>query len=195
MNILIIIGSAPCVHDDLIAIHLIPCPLAPLLPDPSALPGCRLCPLSGACFTYMALGDKMVHLLPFRIEYVATYHPTEIPKIKELRESGGGNTDYKVISHEQRPDVDIFEPFRPPSGSSALLGTLAAIRLGYNRIILCGCPLTGINEIDKSNYETFRAGWTALKKEVHNKVRSMSGWTRELLGEPSEEWLQEVKSE
>lgn len=175
---LIIIGSAPCVKDDIeVAFRLIFPDPWPLIPDPR-FPD------------FMAIGLSSVDKYLHHIKYMATYHPAEIPEIKKRREAAGGNTDYLVISHERKPGVDILEPFTPPTGSSSHLGVLAAIRLGYKKIILCGCPMTGDCPTHKGNkYETFRAGWTAKINIVKPYVRSMSGWTRELLGAPTEEWL------
>lgn len=138
----------------------------------------------------MAIGLDAVDKYLYPILYVATFHPAEIAEIKQRRESIGGNVGYKVISHENRPDVDIFiRDWWKPSGSSALLGAQAAITiLGYEKVILCGCPLEGRN--GKGNaYDTFRKGWEANTKNVLGKVKSMSGWTAQLLGMPTEEWI------
>jgi hypothetical protein len=167
-NNLIITGSAPCVWIDIAAV-----------------------PRVGA-FDLMAIGLDAVDKYLWPIKYVSTYHPVEIPQIRERREKIGGNVDYRVISMEARPDVDIVEPFRPPSGSSALLGVLAALRMGYRRIILCGCPMTGKNAAG-GTYETFQKGWEARANEFMGRVRSMSGWTAEFLGAPTEEWLLNVE--
>jgi len=139
-------------------------------------------------FDFLAVGLDAVDRYEWPIKYVATYHPAEIGKIRERRQSIGGNLDYKTISMEARPGVDIIEPFRPPSGSSSLLGALAAIRLGYRRIVLCGCPLTGKNAAG-GDYENFRKGWEARVSELGDRVHSMSGWTAEFLGRPTDEWM------
>lgn len=143
----------------------------------------------------MAIGLDAVNKYLERILYVATYHPVEIEMIRERRRSVGGNLDYRVISHESHPGVDIIiRDWWRPSGSSALLGVQAALRLGYTKIVLCGCPLTGLN--DKGcKYDTFQSGWKAHQKEVAPYVRSMSGWTREFLGGPTMEWLMEGNGE
>jgi hypothetical protein len=131
----------------------------------------------------MSIGKSAMNKHLYPIKYMATYHPNEIDEAKRLRREAGGNTDYQVISHEKKEGVDIIEPYEAPTGSSALCGALAAIRFGYKKIILCGCPLT-----DKK-YVVFQAGWTAKKEKVKDFVRSMSGWTKEFLGEPTGEWL------
>lgn len=168
-DVLIITGAGPCVLDDMDAIII---------------------PRFMVNYDYMAIGLDAADKYPYHIKYMATYHPAEIPEIKTRRESIGGNTDYQVISHVSQAGVNIVEPLLPGerSGSSALLGALAAIKLGYTRIILCGCPLTGKNA-KNSAYESFRIGWEQKKDYLADRVRSMSGWTRESLGSPTEEWI------
>lgn len=173
-NILIITGAAPCVIDDLTA-----------LANGDTMP--HHVPVSPMA-DFMVIGLDAVDKYPWRIKYVATYHPDEIPQIRKRRELAGGNTDYLMISQAPGPGVDIVEPYRSPSGSSSLLGVLAALRMGYRRIILCGCPLIGKND-KGGKYETFQAGWQAVSKELSGRVRSMSGWTAGFLGMPTEEWL------
>lgn len=123
------------------------------------------------------------------VDYMATYHSKDIEVYKRKREELGLNTDYKVISHlnTKENSVDIVIPYKPPSGSSALLAAFAAKKIGYKKIVLCGCPLEGANA-RKAPYEVFRKGWNHYKDEVIGIVKSMSGWTRQLLGEPSLKW-------
>jgi hypothetical protein len=163
-NNLIISGSAPCVMIDI-----------------AGTP--RVC-----SYDFMAIGLDGVDKYAWPIKYVATYHPAEIPKIRTRREAIGGNTDYRMISMERREGVDIIEPFVPPSGSSSLLGVQAALRMGYRRIILCGCPLTGKNAAG-GQYDNFQKGWQAYAEKFHGRVRSMSGWTAAFLGYPTDEWI------
>jgi len=158
---LIIIGSAPCFGADLLKI---------------------LNKVWG--WDYMAIGLDAIDKHPGRIEYMATYHPLDIKEALSRRAKAGGNTDYKVISHQPGENIDIVYPYKAPSGSSALFGALAGIKLGYDKIILCGCPMDGA-------YEQFRQGWQAHLDEYVGKVRSMSGWTKNFLGEPAGEWLAE----
>ena len=168
-NALAITGSAPCV-----------------LMDIAALP--RVC-----AYDFMAIGMDAVHLYMWPILYVATFHPADIPEIYRRRAAICGNTDFRIISQEQRDDVHIHIPngeWWTPSGSSALLGVQAAIqRLGYERIVLCGCPLRGKNHAGNDYNLDFSRGWIARRAELGGKVRSMSGWTQEFLGGPTEEWL------
>ena len=170
-KILIITGSAACVNEDIEALR----PIGRLQP----------------C-DYLAVGFDAVDKYAWPIKYVATYHPEKIDMTRERRASIGGNTDYKLICHEQRPGVDIvIRDWWKPSGSSALLGVQAGLMAGYKKIILCGCPLTGKNS-DGASYEHFRGGFEARKAEIAPYVRSMSGWTADLLGKPTPEWFAEA---
>jgi hypothetical protein len=165
LNPLIVTGAAP---DVLIDIAQVP----------------RVC-----SYDFMAIGMDAVDRYRWPIRWCATYHPVEIPEIRRRREAIGGNADFKIISHERRDDVDIFiADWWQPSGSSSLLGVQTAIRLGYTRIILAGCPLIGKNA-QNGSYENFRKGWEARAFDLGDRVRSMSGWTLDFLGAPTEEWL------
>jgi len=167
-EIIIITGSAPNTLKDMTACH-------DIIGDRPRL--------------YMAIGLDAVDKYALPIRYMATFHPVEIPAIHNRRAAINGNLDYEIISHESREDVNhCIGDWWKPSGSSALLGVQAALRIGYNRIILCGCPLTGKNE-QNGSYENFRNGWIPRVREIDGRVRSMSGWTKELLGAPTQEWL------
>lgn len=174
-KILLVVGSAPCVGSDIYS--ALSLPTAPCVPV-------------SASMDFILIGLDSVDKCLWPAKYFATYHPAEIQQSKERRAKAGGNTDWVVISHQQKDGlVDIIIPLvGTPSGSSALLGIHAGIAEGYKKIVVCGCPLTGKND-KGSSYEVFRAGWTAKLAEIKDKVRSMSGWTRELLGAPTEEWL------
>ena len=136
------------------------------------------------------------------IKYFVTYHIEDIEAYKRKRTG-----DYKIISHtndfikysrerRKKPEwantnVDIVYPHQAPSGSSSLLGTKAALfKLGYNKVVLIGCPMdTGSIENKAKSYSVFQKGWLYFKSDLIGKVKSMSGWTRELLGEPTKEWI------
>ena len=166
MKPLIVIGAAPCLKDDM--------QNAPK-----------------ADYDYMAIGLDAVDKYLGRIEYMATFHPDEIPAIKERRKASGGNIDYKVIKHNAANDTheaDYIMEYWKPTGSSALLGVQAALGIGYKKIILCGCPLEGENA-KGDGYAFFQDGWKSNIDKVKDNVRSMSGWTKELLGAPDGDWL------
>jgi len=130
------------------------------------------------------------------IKHTASYHSQEFVQFKVRRQRANGNLDYTTHSHQQPADViwPLVAP-SPLSGSSAFLGCQVAVGLGYKKIILCGCPMIGSNQSGKKRrYETFQLGWIKFAPIVlEGKVRSMSGWTKEFLGCPTEEWLKDIK--
>lgn len=131
------------------------------------------------------------------VKYLVTYHPKDIESYIKKRNNKGLNSNFLVISHSNiiskgktTDKVDIIEPHKDPSGSSSLLGVSAAIRLGYKKIVLCGCPLEGRNKGDNRSYNHFQKGWEKRKEEIIPYVRSMSGWTKTFLGYPTKEWFE-----
>ena len=164
MNPILIIGKADCWKEDLEKVKKLI-----------------------SAYDVMSVGMDCVYVED--IKYFVTYHPVDIPEYFKRRKSIGGNMDFQVISHKCKSGVDIIETHVAPTGSSALLGTAAAIRLGYQKIILCGCPIEGINKGGFRPYNYFQKGWVARFLEVKDFVRSMSGWSSQLLKEPDVGWL------
>lgn len=191
---LIIIGSAPCLADDITA-------LIDLLMSYRMI---RMGAEMSGTFDYMAIGLDAADIISVPIRHVATYHNYELPAFRERRIKSGLNIDYLAHSHEAfrststpidgrtwpdlKPDgspwVDRIWPYQKPSGSSALLGIQAGLGMGYEKIIVTGCPLSG-------RYEEFHKGWIVQLDTIKDTVRSMSGWTRDLLGAPTKEWMNE----
>ena len=163
-RILLIIGSAPCAKEDLAAL-------------PVPVESCDVC----------LVGLDAVDIYLGHADYLATYHPAEIAACTTRRAAAGGNTDWTVISHLARPGVNLVVPATTTSGSSSHLAAMAGVKLGYGRMILAGCPLTGANG-QGHNYDIFRKGWEKHRDLYGDRVRSMSGWTREFLGAPPEGW-------
>ena len=151
-------------------------------------------------YDVLAVGiDALSNLKNEYIRYFATYHPMDLASVRFERDQMKRNVDFKIISHKPYPDkehsiVGIIIPIdlqKEPSGSSALLGVLGAMKEGYEKMVLCGCPLTGKNTKEQP-YSVFRTGWLFHEKAVLGKVKSMSGWTKEILGSPDKEWLEIV---
>jgi hypothetical protein len=84
-------------------------------------------------------------------------------------------------------------------GSSGLLAVTVALELGASHVVCCGVPLRKEGEHydkpglwrDAGNY---RAGWVNHAAVMAGRVRSMSGWTAELLGQPDPAWLFTAKA-
>ena len=143
---------------------------------------------------------------PERIDYWVTLHPEKFKAWQELRASAGRNTDYIACSHEPNtplgprdhlPRIDKWTDYRYPgmtgSGSSGLLAVKVAQEEGFEKIVLAGIPMQ-VSEAHFFNgapwheHGQFVGAWKIARRFLGN-VRSMSGWTRELLGAPTTEWL------
>jgi len=164
-NKIIIVGSAPCAEADI-----------------------RGIPDDLGAYDFMGIGLDAADKWKI-YKYVVTYEPVDFPEFKRRREMLIYNTDYITASQEEKAGwvnclfPEFIAPNVPYSGSSTLLGVKVALRFGYRKIILCGSPL------DDPKYVQFRPGWLFVQDMIRDTVRSMSGWTRTILGEPTEEWL------
>lgn len=81
-------------------------------------------------------------------------------------------------------------------GSSGLLAvTVGLLYCEATHIIVCGMPYEPENahyddvRTPWSEASRYRASWNRYFNQMRDRVRSMSGWTRQLLGEPDERWL------
>jgi hypothetical protein len=80
------------------------------------------------------------------------------------------------------------------SGSSGLYAVKCLMDRGFERIVLAGVPMqaSGAHFFDAKNWDdvdAFTAAWREQLPRLQGKVKSMSGWTREILGAPTAEWL------
>jgi len=109
---------------------------------------------------------------------------------------GPGKKDW--LAHNQRnyPYVDHWAPETACQGSSGWCAVRLATMLGFTTRILCGVPIETRRYADKTPARYWQSAKTnavsTFRKHIekdtayHEGTYSMSGWTRELLGEP--EW-------
>ena len=111
---------------------------------------------------------------PCNFKFWVSWHPDLLlelakqrpgPSLWSCREHPGIN--YATIPHTR--------------GSSAMVAVQLGLHVwNYDRVVLAGCPLSG-------SYEHYVEHWQVLTGE---NVRSMSGNTAELLGEPDKQFIQ-----
>lgn len=125
---------------------------------------------------------------PGELAAFVTLHPEKLHKWLPLRSAPTG----EVIAHEAHPLVTRAVDYRFPgmnaSGSSGLFATKIALEAGADRVVLCGVPMDAVrahyfDPTAWSEVEAFRDAWHIALPHL-SKVRSMSGWTAELLGKP-----------
>jgi len=106
----------------------------------------------------------------------------------------------KIVAHKPMKYVTDVLGYRMgnsnSSGSSGLYAVKVALSMGYKRVILAGVPMQAKPHFNKPNDWTdcncFLPTWRDNKAMLKKYVRSMSGWTKELLGYPDQEFLNSV---
>jgi hypothetical protein len=150
----------------------------------------------------LAINDMIVHSLK-DVDYAVTLHPEKVETWLKERESRNLNKPAKVFSfREYYGFVSDICDYRWDgvdgaynSGSSGLFSIKVGFELGYERVILCGVPMEQqfghfFDEKAWEQAEVYRQAWLVNKEKLIDKVRSMSGWTREILGYPSTGWIE-----
>lgn len=177
----IVCGSGRCLWDDLLAIKA-------QIRDAA---------------TYCAVKQAGLYL-PFRFQHWANAHGERFQFMVPLRNEGyyfrgmdGGNRGVYpqklgAILHAERqwPLVDHVWPTKM-TGTSALFAVKVMLALGYDEVILCGVPLDKTGRFYAAPWDVGidlnvvnMKEWEEFVPIFDGRVRSMSGRTRELLGEP-----------
>ena len=153
---LLVLGTAPCVFDDM-----------ERAPD----------------------GDRMVVNLAgvhFRhFKYWASVNEHEMQDLLDARSAAGlSKKGFEIHVPGDFPNATVWRKYRCPS--SGLFAARIGVKLGYDRVILCGVPQSGINTFDghKGNYEDVWFAWEERLPELRGRVFSMSGQTKDWFGEP-----------
>lgn len=90
--------------------------------------------------------------------------------------------------------IDPFFPGQIHSGSSGLMAAkMALIDLGFERGVLCGIPMDGQPHFfDDQPWRSAKShvrGWNEAMPVIKDRLRSVSGITRDWLGAADKEWL------
>lgn len=175
MAIALILGGAECVWDDARRA------LAMFTPD-----------------AVIAVND-MIGLWPDRVDYGVSLHPEKLSAFVRNRKVNGGNTNLQLWSHKRLRD-EVHKTTSDWAGSSSLFAVkVALIEEKFDGVVLAGVPMEpeAGHIVRKKAWQSanmFRRGWIKRQSEYEARTRSMSGWTKQLLGEPTPEWLAFVSS-
>ncbi len=140
-----------------------------------------------------AVKDMMVRW-PCRIDYGVTLHPDRTDGYLKERARRGRSTDFTVWAHRQYSSVTKHKTISDWAGSSGLFAVRIAKSEGFSAIVLAGVPMDQeYGHITRNKKWTaakiFLNGWNKHLDELRPMVRSMSGWTKEVFGVPTPEWL------
>lgn len=124
----------------------------------------------------------------------ATLHPE---KFNAWRNERQGNGDYRSFTHAVTPGVEAEVVPHGWYGSSGLYAAQVALEaFGAQGAILCGVPVdAALGHMARlgpwSEAEKFRPGIEQAAAEGA-PIRSMSGWSGDVLGRPNCDWIREV---
>jgi hypothetical protein len=125
-----------------------------------------------------------------------TLHPDKLAMWLERRQSASFPMPHRVWSHKggaiHHPHVT--DQIKDLGGSVGMFGYTVARHLGFDRVVLCGVPMTRDPHFVRNSpwiaVRAFTRAWDARKTEMMPYVRSLSGgWTEQLFGVPDTEWL------
>lgn len=107
---------------------------------------------------------------------------------------------HETLTHtrEPYPGIRVAWDIQPYGWTSGMFATQVAVALGYERILLCGIPQDGTGRFfdppwmpgGEHDDRNSKKAWRSIVEntpELRARVRSMSGWTREIYGGPL--WL------
>lgn len=175
----LILGGARCVWDDLLE--------AELLADFEAV---------------FAIND-MIPAYEGRIDYAVSLHPEKMDAWIKARALNKAPMDFQTVAHATcidhttrfKPDIEVnhkTDRVMSLGGSSGLFAAIVAIRFGY-RAILCGVPMDHQPHFfDTKTWDALNGFWPEWKRMqpyIAPHIRSMSGSTKDLLGEPTPAWI------
>lgn len=131
-----------------------------------------------------------------------TLHPDWMPDYIAQREANGYPPAREIVAHKKRSIVEKEFHYRWPGAHDTAASGMSAAKYavcdcGFIRVVLCGIPMEvgpridGEGKWNEGMVQKYRAAMVPVLDDVRKYVRSMSGWTREVLGEPTVEWLDE----
>lgn len=145
---------------------------------------------------------------PGIVDYWVTLHPEHFPAWLKARADRGYAPPLHTVAHEGHSGIgrrngiatSMLWPYTWP-GSSGLFAVEFALKfLEARKIVLCGVPMDkrqhfpgALMHPDPNRVwigaDGFWTAWQPAVEHMKDRVRSMSGRTRDLLGEPTRQWL------
>lgn len=141
---------------------------------------------------------------PEPLDAWVSQHPNEFDRMIPEREANGHPPAARVfgsLHKDRRPETAVVEliehrfPGQVQTGSSGLFAVKVALAdMGFERVVLCGVPLTqeGGHFAEDGPWRgapSFYTGWREVIPLIRDRVRSLSGWTRETFGAPTPNWI------
>jgi len=142
------------------------------------------------------LVNDMIAKWPKRADYFCSLHAENLYGWISERERNKFPMGAEVWSDKGHPYKVVEKTATDWQGSSGLFAVKVALVENFDKLVIAGIPMeTKHNHIERNREiwataASFHPGWIANKVILKARVRSMSGWTKNLLGEPTKEWLE-----
>lgn len=154
----------------------------------------ELCAKAGRNVTIFA-GNDMIEKFPEHVEHACTLHPDKLQLWMPRRKAAGYGDPSHVWAHRNYQS-SVTEWTRDWQGSTGLFCVKVARENGFTHIVLCGVHMSSdsghfVRQQPWMAVTAFMRGWVARMQEIRPYVRSFGGWTKEQLGEPTEDWLRQ----
>jgi len=139
---------------------------------------------------------------PYELHHAVSLHKEMLPAVKKIRPL---RNLCAFTTHAHQPGEGIDNVWSIPNigGTSSLFAVKVCMMMGFTKIMLCGVPLDKSGHyydpperLQITNYDgveqdhVWNGFWTN-SKIAQRTVRSFSGRTKKLFGEPTIEWLKE----
>lgn len=134
---------------------------------------------------------------PHELDAWVSLHPNKFGAWRSQRNDKGYPPCKQFFGHRAENDYVTATNYQfPRQSNSASSGCFAAkvalMDLEYDRAVLCGVPLVKRPHFFDNHAwrsaEDFRRGFLQVPQQYLDRMRSMSGWTRVLLGSPRD-WV------
>lgn len=142
---------------------------------------------------------------PGTFDVWVTLHPEWMDDYEAQRKAKGYPGGYEIVApltsevgmHGQKGNIHRRLTYRWPkmtgSASSGIFGAKVALEDGCDRIVLAGIGMLPTKHFTRGKEwlqrDSFMPGFEFAKPYLLGKVKSMGGYTKQVLGEPTLDWL------
>lgn len=147
----------------------------------------------------IACNDAIPHW-PGRLDAAVSLHPDHQEARRNLRMARGyPDPDEWLVAPYQAADwqsvIDYLVPGMFGSGSSGLFAVKVGLfDFGADKAICAGIPLDPTLHCNGGDAftlaQTYRDVWKTIPRHLRRRIRSISGWTADYLGQPDKAWLE-----
>ena len=157
-----------------------------------------LCADAGLPHVTLVVND-VITIFGGDVDHAVTLHADRLKDwLRERRDRGYSDPGMTWAQRQPRannsPRVEKIVP--EWGGSSGLYAvTIALLHLKLRKVILCGVPMDNQVHLIRGrpwqNFGVFVKAWRSHREEIAPYVRSFSGWTAELFGMPTQQFLED----